>query len=84
MTAPAQLALLTDPRRDDLTPAEVFSVEARVEDDDHRRSAHAWPAPRCRCARPIFGMSVRSSLLASMRSMSIFSSAALPSVDSHT
>ena len=52
MTAGVQLAFVTDPRRDVLTPAEVAAVEARVADDDVRRAIHARPARSCRCARP--------------------------------
>ena len=52
MTAPLQLALCTDARRDDLTPAEVAGIEARVQHDDDTRDRNATPARPCRCSRP--------------------------------
>lgn len=52
MTAGLQLALAFDPLRDDLSAGERAAVEARIQDDDHRRALHAMPAQRCRCRRP--------------------------------
>jgi hypothetical protein len=52
MTAAVQLAFALEPRRDDLTPAEVAGVEARIEADAVVRSRNAWPAPPCRCRQP--------------------------------
>jgi hypothetical protein len=48
----AQLAFPTDALRDDLTPAEVAAVEARVEHEDRVRDRYATPARPCRCSRP--------------------------------
>jgi hypothetical protein len=50
--APAQLAFATDPLADDLEPAVVDAIEARIELDDLQRSRFATPAPACRCSRP--------------------------------
>lgn len=52
MTDRAQLALLLDPLRDQLTEPEIAAVEAKVADDDERRGRYGIPAPGCRCARP--------------------------------
>jgi|tagenome__1003787_1003787.scaffolds.fasta_scaffold20985688_4 hypothetical protein len=52
-TATVQLAFVgLDALRDDLTPAEVAAVEARVVDDDRQRERHATPARPCRCPKP--------------------------------
>jgi len=50
-TATAQLAFPTDAMDDDLAPDAIAGVEARIRDDDERRSRSAtWARPcRCRC-----------------------------------
>ena len=50
--APEQLAFPTDARADDLAPAAVAGVEARIEHDDHERGRYAPRARPCRCRRP--------------------------------
>ena len=52
MTATDQLAFVVDALDDNMPAAARLAVEARVRDDDQRRSRHAPPAAPCRCRRP--------------------------------
>jgi hypothetical protein len=44
-----------EPRRDDLTEAEIVAVEGCIEHDDRERIRHAQAAPVCRCGSRAWG-----------------------------
>ena len=52
MTAPAQLAFVTDPRADDLPAQVIAAIEAKIAHDDLTRPRYAPRARTCCCPRP--------------------------------